>query len=144
MLIKNSNNKYVFIDYEYSTYNYAIFDIANYFNEFGFDYDVTEPPFFGLNEYPENLEELKKKFIECYCLAEGKKFEEYMELIADETEKEKVKGKVERLLGEFALGTMLSNIMWGWWAVIVCKNPNITFDYLEFSKVRHDNYQKVK
>jgi thiamine kinase-like enzyme len=32
ILITNDQNKYVFIDYEYSTYNYAIFDIANYFN----------------------------------------------------------------------------------------------------------------
>jgi len=40
VLIKNTNGKYIFIDYEYSTYNYAIFDIANYFNEFAFDYDV--------------------------------------------------------------------------------------------------------
>ena len=45
---------------------------------------------------------------------------------------------------QFVLGSMLSNIMWGWWAVIVCKNPNVTFDYLEFCKVRFDNYQKAK
>lgn len=77
-------------------------------------------------------------------MAEGRSFEEYMQKIGDESEKEKVRVKVERLLGEFALGTMLSNIMWGWWAVIVCKNPHITFDYLEFCKVRYDNYQKVK
>jgi thiamine kinase-like enzyme len=40
VLIANSNHKYIFIDYEYSTYNYRIFDIANYFNEYSFDYDV--------------------------------------------------------------------------------------------------------
>jgi choline/ethanolamine kinase len=33
VLIANDTGKYIFIDYEYSTYNYAIFDIANYFNE---------------------------------------------------------------------------------------------------------------
>ena len=51
-------------------------------------------------------------------------------MLGNEEERKKVKGKVDKLLAEFALGTMLSNIMWGWWAVIVCKNPNITFDYL--------------
>jgi hypothetical protein len=68
--------------------------------------------------------------------------------LEDETvfkeESEKVRPKVERLLKEFWLGTMLSNIMWGWWAVIVCKNPNIQFDYLEFGKVRHEKYLEVK
>lgn len=39
---------------------------------------------------------------------------------------------------------MLSNIYWGWWAIIVSKNPNIKFDYLEFCKVRLDNYNTVK
>lgn len=87
---------------------------------------------------------MKQKFIECYCLAEDRKFEEYREALGNEEEKNKVKGKVDKLLAEFALGTMLSNIMWGWWAVIVCKNPNITFDYLEFCKFRYDNYQRVK
>jgi len=42
ILIKNSNNKYVFIDYEYSTYNYPIYDIANYFNEFEVDFNVRD------------------------------------------------------------------------------------------------------
>lgn len=40
ILIKNSNNKYIFIDYEYSTYNYAIYDIANYFNEYEIDFNI--------------------------------------------------------------------------------------------------------
>lgn len=79
---------------------------------------------------PKDYEVLKERFIECYCLAEDKTFEGYRAALSDEEEKKKVKSKVDRLLSEFALGTMLSNIMWGWWAVIVCKNPNITFDYL--------------
>ena len=31
VLIRKDNNKYVFIDYEYSSYNYDFYDIANYF-----------------------------------------------------------------------------------------------------------------
>jgi choline/ethanolamine kinase len=69
VLIANDTGKYIFIDYEYSTYNYAIFDIANYFNENEIDYDKKEPPYFGINQLPKNLPELKTKFIECYCLA---------------------------------------------------------------------------
>lgn len=39
---------------------------------------------------------------------------------------------------------MLSHVMWGFWAIIVSKNPQIDFDYLKFSKVRHDFYQELK
>lgn len=39
---------------------------------------------------------------------------------------------------------MLSNMMWGWWAVIVCKNPAINFDYLKFAEKRFDDYMNAK
>lgn len=39
---------------------------------------------------------------------------------------------------------MLSNLMWGWWGIIVSKNPDIKFDYLAFSKKRYDDYQRLK
>lgn len=39
--MENTNNSIVFIDYEYSSYNYPIFDIANYICESEFDYDVS-------------------------------------------------------------------------------------------------------
>ena len=56
ILIKNSNNKYVFIDYEYSTYNYPIYDIANYFNEFEVDFNTRdESGRFLRNKLPENI-----------------------------------------------------------------------------------------
>ena len=82
--------------------------------------------------------------MECYCLADGKSFEEYHKALNDEEEKKKVKPQVNKLLQQFVVGTMLSNILWGWWAVIVCKNPQVTFDYLEFGKFKHDNYMKAK
>lgn len=39
---------------------------------------------------------------------------------------------------------MLSNLLWGYWAIILCKNPDINFDYLQFSKVRYEKYQQYK
>ena len=42
------------------------------------------------------------------------------------------------------VGEMLSNLMWGYWAVIVSKNPYINFDYVAFAKVRCQFYQELK
>jgi thiamine kinase-like enzyme len=39
-------NRVVFIDYEYSSYNYQAFDIANFFNESYYDYNVDVDPYF--------------------------------------------------------------------------------------------------
>jgi thiamine kinase-like enzyme len=48
VLIREGDNKVIFIDYEYSCYNYRAYDIANYFNESVIDYNVTETPFFKI------------------------------------------------------------------------------------------------
>ncbi len=83
MLIQQKNNKYIFIDFEYSSYNYPIYDIANYFTEFEFNYDVKNPPFFGINKLPENIQELRERFIRNYVIAKNKTFEEYKKSLSD-------------------------------------------------------------
>lgn len=67
VLIKQPSGEYVFIDYEYASYNYAIFDIANYFNESTLNYDVSEPPYFGI--LPPPSQEAKTQFLEAYAVA---------------------------------------------------------------------------
>ncbi len=47
------------IDYEYASYNYPIFDIANYICETEFDYDITEPPYFRVT--PSKMEDFHKQ-----------------------------------------------------------------------------------
>lgn len=34
--------------------------------------------------------------------------------------------------------------MWGWWSLIVSKNPAIQFDYISFAEYRYDEYHKLK
>jgi hypothetical protein len=45
---------------------------------------------------------------------------------------------------QLPIGQMLANLMWGWWGIIVCKNPQINFDYLAFVKKRFEDYQIIK
>lgn len=51
---------------------------------------------------------------------------------------------MEELLAQFELGVMLSNLMWGWWGIKVCKNPNINFDYLEYCLTKYRKYLEIK
>jgi len=43
-----------------------------------------------------------------------------------------------------ALGKMMSHLMWGWWAIIVSKNPHIEFDYITFALDRYKRYMQIK
>lgn len=38
----------------------------------------------------------------------------------------------------------MAQVMWGWWAIIMSKNPNIQFDYLQFSLKRYEDYRAIK
>ena len=40
-------SRLTFIDFEYCSYNYRGFDLANHFVEWIYDYKVDEPPYFS-------------------------------------------------------------------------------------------------
>lgn len=70
VLIREKDKKVIFIDYEYSCYNYPIFDIANFFNETEYDYDADETrPFFGIIKDWEGKQDMMDRFIRFYCAA---------------------------------------------------------------------------
>ena len=83
IIVKNSNNKFIFIDYEYCTYNYPIYDIANYFNEYEIDFNIRDENGFLRNKIPENIEDLRRKFIECYCLSANRTYDQYKKALND-------------------------------------------------------------
>lgn len=49
---------------------------------------------------------------------------------------EKYQAEIKKLVEQLSVGMLLSNLMWGWWSIIVCKNPQISFDYIAFAKWR--------
>ena len=50
ILICPPDNNIVFIDFEYSSYNNRVFDIANYFAESRYDYMNPNPPYFFVDD----------------------------------------------------------------------------------------------
>jgi hypothetical protein len=45
---------------------------------------------------------------------------------------------------DLVMGKLLCSLMWGWWAIILSKDPDIKFDYLKFAKNRFDSYKEAK
>ncbi|KAJ8958452.1 hypothetical protein NQ318_002239 [Aromia moschata] len=68
----NSNPKIVIIDFEYCSYNYRAFDIANHFIEWAYDYTEPKHPFYreDWTKYP--TEKQRLTFIRAYLDEEAR------------------------------------------------------------------------
>ncbi|RHZ47949.1 hypothetical protein Glove_564g24 [Diversispora epigaea] len=122
IIYDDRSDKVTFIDYEYSNYGYAYFDIANHFNEFG-----------GL---------------ECdYSLYPNKKFQlqwlgHYLNARhPGKSATEKETNELYRKVNKFSLA---SHLYWLCWALIQHHLSTIEFDYLDYALLRFNEYYKKK
>ncbi|KAF2881439.1 hypothetical protein ILUMI_24725 [Ignelater luminosus] len=122
----NTEPKIVLIDFEYCSYNYRSFDIANHFVEWMYDYTEKEHPFFkaNLENYPTDCQRLR--FIRAYL---------------DETGS---KESPQKVLEEVEVFTLASHFFWALWAIVNTKTSQIPFGYWEYGAERLDAYFKMK
>lgn len=110
------------IDFEYSSYNYRGFDIANFFSEcMGGTIDGCVHP----EKYP--TAEYRKKFCETY-LCERRM-----------THDQKA---VSNLLNEAAKFDLLTHLYWGLWALVQSDSSTVDFPYLKFAQARFSEFFK--
>ncbi|XP_045469692.1 choline/ethanolamine kinase isoform X2 [Harmonia axyridis] len=116
----------VLIDFEYCSYNYRAFDIANHFVEWVYDYTHKEYPFFTINEenYPNESQRLR--FI--------------MEYLAERNLEEDPK----KLLREVELFTLVSHLLWTLWSFVNDETSQIPFGYWDYGTARLSSYMKLK
>ena len=69
VLFLKKNGQCIFIDYEYGSFNFPFYDIANYFQESMIDYEASEPPYFSLIPEKPEAKEMKIRFIDAYNIA---------------------------------------------------------------------------
>ncbi|KAL2653862.1 hypothetical protein R1flu_021990 [Riccia fluitans] len=116
-------DKLYFIDFEYSTYNYRGYDIANHFNEYaGFECDY--------NLYP-------SKDVQYHF------FHHYLDGFSSE-KVQVTEAELERLYIEtnvFALG---SHLYWAIWAIVQARYSDIDFDYLGYFFLRYGEFKRKK
>uniref|UniRef100_F7BIE6 ethanolamine kinase n=1 Tax=Equus caballus TaxID=9796 RepID=F7BIE6_HORSE len=123
------------VDFEYSSYNYRGFDIANHFCEWVYDYTHEEWPFYKAQaaDYPTRGQQLH--FIRHY-LAEVKK--------GETISREEQKKLEEDLLVEVNRYALASHFFWGLWSILQASMSTIEFGYLEYAQSRFQFYFQQK
>jgi len=158
ILLIGESEKIKFIDYEYSSYNYRGFDIANYLNESILDYDAPEEPGFKVREdWSFSSEEIDNMIFYYVLFSKGKELgvsetelDKICEIGIDGIRKSELMNKdlmiseSKALKEELKACTLMSHAYWIVWAIIMCKNPEIDFDYINFAYQRFILYQKLK
>ena len=111
-------NGVTLIDFEYSAYNYRIFDIANHFCECcGFECDWSKFP----------STEQQTLWINSYREKYGNNAP-----------------TLENILSQIPIFALCSHLFWGIWAIFQSKYAKIKFDFKNYSKLRLDGYRMMK
>lgn len=98
-------------DFEYCSYNYRAFDIANHFLEWTYDYTESNEPFFKATPeaYPNEMQRLN--FVKTYLNEMGS------------TE------NPHAVLKEVKVFTLASHFFWGLWSIVNAISSKIPFGY---------------
>lgn len=111
ILYLSKSKEIKFVDFEYGTYSYRGFDIANHFNEIsGFDcnYKKWDPS-----------KEAKLRWLKIYK--------------SGPEESEKFWDEALRVINDFIL---VDHFFWGLWGVVQAKHSPIDFDFMEYAYQR--------
>eukprot|EP00827_Trimyema_finlayi_P001293 TRINITY_DN1484_c0_g2_i3.p1 TRINITY_DN1484_c0_g2~~TRINITY_DN1484_c0_g2_i3.p1 ORF type:complete len:383 (-),score=74.21 TRINITY_DN1484_c0_g2_i3:62-1210(-) len=150
--------KLMFIDYEYSGYNYRAFDLANFFVEQTFDYNVNTNPFFKINTYLypkyEQIRETVmyylyyfyciKNEIECNQEELLNSFEELKSNIKKNFTEDIFLEEVEEIIQEINICAMFAHFFWIVWGIISADRQDVQFNYFEFARQRFQIYLQLK
>ncbi|XP_054289686.1 choline/ethanolamine kinase isoform X2 [Macrosteles quadrilineatus] len=119
----------VLIDFEYCSYNYRGFDIANHFIEWIYDYTEAEHPNFRVvkENYPSRDQMLV-----------------FLEQYAHSVPGQHAPVCLDTLIREVRNFTLASHLFWGLWGMVNAKRSQIPFGYWEYAKERIDSYFQLK
>ncbi|XP_075220659.1 choline/ethanolamine kinase-like isoform X2 [Lycorma delicatula] len=124
----------VLIDFEYCSYNYRAFDIANHFLEWTVDYTTPEHPNFTVNRqnYPSQEQQLAfiNRYLSCLNVAPT--------VVNNEI------NSPEHVLLEVRHFCLASHFFWSLWGIVNAKTSQIPFGYWEFAAERMDSYFVLK
>jgi thiamine kinase-like enzyme len=107
-----------FIDFEYVSYNYSAYDLANHLAEWTNDYSNPDPPYFWYREEDYPSETHRRLFVETY--------------LSERHGHAPAAAAVEAMLRDIARCTLAVHFIWALWGVKNCTSP-IPFCYLEFT-----------
>ncbi|KAJ1848148.1 hypothetical protein IWW55_001256 [Coemansia sp. RSA 2706] len=120
IVMSEARDRVSFIDYEYAMYNYRGFDIANHFNEYaGFECDYSR--------YPSKERQLRW-------------FKVYLTQLQQDASAE----ALELMYAEVQVFRLASHYYWGVWGLVQASISEIDFDYMDYARMRFDEYFRIK
>lgn len=126
--LKQLEEKMVLIDFEFCSYNWRGFDLANHFCEWMYDYSYDKFPHYKYNPQNYPNENQMRLFINEYV----KHYHQGENYIGPQEEK----ATVEKILNEIRYFTLASHLLWTLWSVIHGINAQISFGYwVSFKKI---------
>lgn len=142
-------DRLVFIDYEYCSYNYRGFDLANHFCEWCYDYSNPDAPNFyaDLQAFPTKDQQLI--FIRPYLRAFQRENPHYSNCNNNNNNNSSnnntggcmISSRSEELvLKEVFYFTAVSHFFWTLWGIVNGANPHIEFGYWDYALSRLDAY----
>ncbi|XP_023949336.1 ethanolamine kinase [Bicyclus anynana] len=125
VIYNESKGTVSFIDYEYASYNYQAYDIANHFNEFvGISIDNMD-----YSRYPSK--DFQMNWIRVYLA-------EYLDSPSPpQTQVEDIYKEVQRL-------SLVSHFKWGIWSLVQYELSAIDFDFGGYAEMRLNRYFEEK
>ncbi|XP_041472597.1 choline kinase alpha-like, partial [Lytechinus variegatus] len=136
---ENSNEKnLILIDYEYSSYNFREFDLANHFVEWSMNYCIKEAPYYSLipEDFPSRGQQLT--FIRAYIAASRQMGMYQPSCHGDSADEE------EAILQEVKRFCPVSHFLWALWSIVQAKISHTTFGYMEYAVARFKEYFRHK
>lgn len=135
-------NRIVLIDFEYCSYNYRTFDIANHLSEWCFDYNGDDYPYFtaSIEKFPSETKQ--RQFLAEYISELESNNQDISSAISDPSLSQV--DRLESLYNEMQPFFMGSNLLWAIWAIRGARKSKIKFGYWEMAKYKWDIYLMCK
>ena len=138
----------VLIDFEFSSYNYRGFDIANHFNEWMYDYRRKDYPYYFRNTDKFPRREQQETFVRTYVatfLEQQTIIRENNGLEVGDLGSKKSSLSIEKsILREVSVFCLASHLLWTLWSLKQAQTSNIPFAYYSFAKDRMEDYRDLK
>lgn len=145
------------IDFEYCSYNYRGFDLANHFCEWIYEYKLPVHPYFTVDcdNYPSRQKQVNfiRMYLDAYERSRRGKSAAALSNGTEEAAALQQNGAVacapshpaeETLLQEVAAFTPASHLFWALWSIVQSKASTIPFGYMEYAVTRMEHYFQDK
>jgi len=137
----------VLIDFEFSSYNYRSFDIANHFNEWMYDYRRKDYPYYYRNtdKYPSKSEQERwvRTYVQTY-LEQQSLIRENNAVDLGNTHKVDQLEEEQQVLKEISVFCLASHLLWTLWSLKQAQHSNIPFAYYSYAKDKIEDYREKK